>query len=72
MERLFYIIYNADTGGNLMEITKTTNKTNIQKLADYINGQPNPELFAATLFAFAKPRFHDLADSKKELQIRIG
>lgn len=30
-----------------------TSKPNIQKLADYINRQPNPELFAAALLALA-------------------
>ena len=55
-----------------MEMTTTTSKPNIRRLTDYINSQPNPELFAATLFAFAKPRFQDLADAKQELQIRVG
>ena len=55
-----------------MEMTKTTCKTNIKKLADYINGQPNPELFAAVLLAFAKPHFNDPTDTKKEVEVSIG
>ena len=56
-----------------MEMTTTTNKPNIQKLTDYINAQDNPLLFAAALFSLAsKPRFEDLADAKKELQILVG
>ena len=54
-----------------MEMTTTTSKPNIRKLTDYINSHPNPELFAASLFAFAKPRMKDLADSDQELQVRI-
>ena len=30
-----------------------TDKPNIQKLADYINRQPDPHAFAAALFALA-------------------
>ena len=56
-----------------MEMTTTTSKTNIQRLTDYINAQANPQLFAAALFSLAsKPRFEDLADAEKELQIRVG
>ena len=55
-----------------MEITKTTSKPNIRKLTDYINSQANPLLFAAALFAFAKPRFQDLADAEEKLQVRVG
>lgn len=54
-----------------MEMTKTTCKTNIKKLADYINGQPNPELFAAVLLAFAKPRFNDATDTQKEVEVVV-
>ena len=30
-----------------------SDKPNLQKLADYINGQPNPQAFAAVLLALA-------------------
>ena len=69
-ERLFYSVCNA-TGRSKMEMTKTTNKTNIKKLADYINGQPNPELFAAVLLAFAKPHFNDATDTQKEVEVIV-
>lgn len=54
-----------------MEMTTTTSKPNIKRLTDYINSQRDPELFAAALFAFAKPRFQDLTDTQKELEVRI-
>lgn len=54
-----------------MDLTTTTNRTNIQRLADYINSQANPELFAATLLAFAKPRRDDLAYPEQKTEVRI-
>ncbi len=54
-----------------MEMTNTTSKPNIRKLAAYINSQPDPERFASALFALAKPRLQDLTDAQKELQVRI-
>lgn len=54
-----------------MDLTTPTNRTNIQRLADYINGRPNPELFeyTLTLAALAKPRQNDLVDPNQEMQI---
>lgn len=67
------MFYNKNKNGGIdMEMTTTTSKPNIRRLTDYINSQATPELFAAALFAFAKPRFQDLADAKQELQIRVG
>ena len=33
------------------------NRPNIQKLADYINRQPDPQQFAAALLAMSRPHF---------------
>ena len=35
---------------------------NVRKLADYINTQPNPQVFAKTLLALCKPCTDDIAD----------
>lgn len=42
------------------------NLPNVQKLADYINGQKNPQAFAKMLLAFCKPFTNDLADGNKK------
>ena len=41
-------------------------KTNIEKLADYINGQPNPQRFVKLLLAFGKPSSKRLSGCDQE------
>ena len=44
---------------------------NIQRLADYINQQENPERFMKALFSFCKPCPNNLADRREKVKIRI-
>lgn len=45
---------------------------NIQRLADYINSQPNPEQFMQTLFSFCKPCTDNLPNRHEKSEVRIG
>lgn len=53
-----------------MEI-KQKKQTNLEKLADYINSQPNPQAFAAVLLAVAalKPRSDTFTDRDKKSKV---
>lgn len=44
-------------------------KPNIQKLADYINSQPDPERFMTVLLTFCKPGPDDLPDRDQEPKV---
>lgn len=45
--------YNNSAGSS--EMLQAVHKTNIEKLADYINGQSNPKEFVSLLLTFGKP-----------------
>lgn len=54
-----------------MEKKLNAQKPNLEKLAVYINQQPNPKEFAALLLAIAalKPRSEHSADCHEEMEV---
>ena len=45
---------------------------NIQKLADYINQQENPERFMRALLTLCKPCPKNIPDRQEETEITLG
>ena len=56
-----------------MQENKKTNRPNVEKLAAFINKQPNPHEFAAALLVVAslKPRTQSGANRHKESKIIV-
>lgn len=57
-----------------MKKNKKTDRPNVEKLAAFINKQPNPHEFAAALLIIAslKPRTQSSAEGHKETKIIVG